>query len=107
MDFEQIVLSRTELKALRKSKSSEISCVGIDRLVRLHLVDLQYSLNSGRMATPTGFARITDLGIDYLAYINRRFAEYRKTRILSIIAIIISLLSLLIQAASWLWKGLQ
>lgn len=104
MNFEQIVLSKAEIKTLRKSVSADVLCDPTDRLLRLRLVEPQYAFDSGRAPKATGFVRISDLGTDYLAYIGRRFAEYRKTRALSVIAIVISILSLLYQVLQSLWQ---
>ena len=103
MDFEQIVLTKYELKLLRKAQAGLIPAAGTERLKRLGLAHDETAGNPGYMPQSTGMVYITDFGVDYLAYLERRFVEYRKTRVLAIIAIVISVLSLLCQALQSLW----
>lgn len=101
--FEEIALNRNELKMLKKSEKSPISLDSCQRLNTLNLVDEVLLMNPGYAPNHTGTAVITDRGIDYLAYVKRRNSEYRSTRRLAIIALIISILSLIAQVAISLW----
>lgn len=100
MDFDQIALTKCELKMLKKAKSNPIPIDGVNRLERHGLVKRVITPVPGRFGIDTGTVCISDLGVDYLEYVDEKFREYRKTRVLSIIAIVISILTLVWQVLS-------
>lgn len=97
LNFEQIVLSRSELRQLRKSLKGKALLSKCGYLKDLKLVDEEKVFNAGYMPVSTGFVQINQNGREYLAYIKRRKHEHSVSRWLSIIALVISLLTLLMQ----------
>ena len=100
LNFEQIVLSNSQVRQLKKSAKTKIELSKCTELKSLCLVDEEKTGKPGYRPEPTGFVVINQTGREYLAYINRRNREHRITRWLSIIALVISAISLLMQA----WK---
>ena len=69
MNFESISLSHEELRLLRKSKKASIPKQSCLRLLRLKLVFEERTQSMpGGMPVGTGRCRISDFGVDYLAY---------------------------------------
>ena len=99
-DFEQIVLSNSQLRLLKKSAKKKIESCKCSELKSLRLVEEEKIGKPGYRPEPTGFVTINQTGREYLAYINRRNREHSVTRWLSIIALVISAISLLMQV----WK---
>lgn len=99
LPFEEIVLSRSEIKLLRRSAKKYIALDSCLRLNSLHLVEEEQLHVAGLAPVGTGRIKISDRGINYLAYITRRSAESRSTRAIAIIALVISILSLIAQVA--------
>lgn len=97
--FEEIALSRKEMKALKESVKGAILLDSCKRLRTLNLVDEIMLPISGYALKSTGKAKINDNGANYLAYVRRRNAEYRSTRRVAVTALIISILSLIAQVA--------
>lgn len=100
LNFEQLVLSKTALRQLRKAAKGRVSLIKCAGLNDMKLVDEEKANKPGYRPEPTGFVTINQTGREYLAYINRRNREHRITRWLSIIALVISAISLLMQV----WK---
>lgn len=80
MDFTQIVLTRSELKALRKCRTKKIPLSGNERLVRLRLAEEIIDPVPGLFGSRTGEIRITDPGRDFLLYIDGKQADERADR---------------------------
>ena len=103
MNFEQIVLNRSELKQLCKAaRKGKVPLAKSQTLITKRLMDEEKTFNPGYAPAPTGFAEINDAGNAYLRYINRRMHEHRVTRWLSIIALAVSILALALQALTQL-----
>ena len=96
-NFEQIALSRHDLRQLRKSAKRKVQLSKCTHLKEIDLIDEEKNCIPGYRPEPTGFAMINQTGKEYLAYINRRSREHNVTRWISITALVISALSLLIQ----------
>lgn len=101
MDFSVIALSKHELRLLKHSKKHPIDVNSAKRLLRLKLVaEICVQKVKGEMLVGTGVCRISNLGIDYLAYYhkNSRFftLEYFCTHIL--IPLIVGITSAVITA---------
>lgn len=95
MDFEQIVLSKRDLRALRRSCREPIRISDHPDLMSKHFVSEVVEPVPGLYGNRTGLANCSKLGQDYLAYIRRRTREYRQTRRLAILSLIISIISLI------------
>lgn len=104
ISFEEIALSKRELRFFKRSAKAKIELSKCPRLKSLQLVDEELQGTKGLMPIHTGMAEINEKGISYLAYIKRRNSEYRATRLISVIALVISLLSLIVQAVMSLWQ---
>ena len=103
MDFEQIVLKRSELRQLQKAARKGNAPLDKCRaLIKMRLMVEEQKFNSGYAPVSTGFAVITDPGNAYLRYIERRMHEHRATRWISVIALVISILALVLQALTQL-----
>lgn len=103
MNFEQIVLTRSELSQLRKAaRKGKAPLAKSQTLITKRLMDEEKTFNPGYAPAFTGFAEINDIGNAYLRYINRRTHENRVTRWLSIIALVISILALALQVLTQL-----
>lgn len=103
MDFEHIVLKRSELRQLHKAaKTGKAPLEESRTLTKLKLMTEEKRFHSGYAPESTGFAEINDLGKAYLQYISRRTHEHRVTRWLSIIALAVSILALVLQVLTQL-----
>nr|DAS80803.1 MAG TPA: hypothetical protein [Caudoviricetes sp.] len=97
-DFDHLVLTFREEWLLRQSKKRRISVHGAERLLRHALVKEHIRAIPGYMGKPSGFASITESGIDYLLFVSsRRKANY-------LIPIVVSILTnIAISALQSLW----
>lgn len=101
MDFEEIVLSDDEHRALKKLSSvkrATIDKTAAEGLAKYGFISYRHESSPGVPMHPTGESDITDKGIAYYRYIRRRSREgwfERKAPVLIALAsIIISLVSL-------------
>lgn len=104
MDFDKIVLSNRDFRRLKKSSSKEIDVENDDMLITLDFIEECRTHVPGYAGIPTGMARITKTGNLYLEYEKRKNREYRVTRTISVVALIVSILSLLFQVMTALSK---
>lgn len=108
MDFSEIYLSSSEFKILKKSLSENVPLAGAERLVSLRLLNQIYEPIPGLQGTPTNFARITELGKNYLHYAQHHIRASRgqkaHTWITTIIAVIGALKAFETELAGlWAW----
>lgn len=97
MNFDTLVLSRKDLHLLRRVSRKPVEnnskwVKKLDKLIKHDFVDLEYFKDDNE--TLVSMLTITDDGKDYLNYIQRRQNELRFANVLSIIAIVISLVAL-------------
>ncbi len=75
MDFPSIALSKEEIKSLEKSKTNSIPVSECERLLRLKLVYEEQDGLPGYAPYGLGICRITEFGIDYLAYRKQHYKD--------------------------------
>lgn len=97
MNFDTLVLSRKDLRLLRRvsrkpAENNSKWAKKLDELIKHDLVELEYFKDDN--GTLVSMLTITNDGKDYLNYIQRRQNELRFANALSIIAIVISLVAL-------------
>lgn len=98
MEFETLVLSRKSLRLLRRIEKEPVENTRewADKLSELldnDFAELQYFEDENKTRVP--MLTISEDGKRYLNYISRRQNEYWLSTVLSIIAIVISLVALL------------
>ena len=102
LSFDQIALSRSEMRYLRKAAKEKVELRKCSRLKNLGLVDEERKGMPGYTPTPTGFAEINQDGINYLAYIKGQKQSKRKAyRHDWSIAIFSTLLGALVSRPLW------
>lgn len=80
MNFEQITLTKEERKSLRRLAKGPIAASGNERLVRHQLAYPIRTYIPGRLGDLTGEIEITDIGMDYLLYMQQQDEEARVQR---------------------------
>lgn len=102
MNFSEIKLTHKERRIIKLGQNQYIYPIfNADRLIRLKLVERELEGPPGLRPKTTGRIRTTELGNDYLQHYRISFRErwipYWITTGISILAIIIALLTLLVQ----------
>ena len=88
MEFSDVVLNRSEFRILKRSAVKPVRIDLSSRLVRLSLIDpVRETRIPGGMPVPTGYGRISDRGVDYIAYRRDKFRERYAAPILVSIAV--------------------
>lgn len=98
-DFSTLVLSKQQLEDLRLLSQKTVENTGdwtkrLDPLYKLGFVDYEMDISNG--LGPKGKYKISKKGELYLQYLARRKSELRFSYALSVLALVVSVISLIV-----------
>lgn len=101
LDFQSTVLSKKQIKFLKdlhknKSLSTNLSKSDIKELIKLELIKYDNFEQSHELNIPMLYS-LTDKGIRYIYFVNKDIFRFTFPVALSLIALIISIISLYLQ----------